>query len=152
LTSFFVFGQKANKTFQDSIFKIGDIIKGPEVGFPTCCWGCPDGIALSTKDTLDKIGKFILKYPSLTFQIDTHTDQRGDALKNKKLSQDRANSIRQYLIHTFPIDSTKLIAKGFGASAPIFTDKDIQKVKTKEEKENLHAQNRRTQLRVIGQN
>lgn len=146
-----MFGQKANKTILDSAFKVGDIIKLPEVPFQSCCWGSPDGVTSSTKDTLNKIGNFILRYPSLIFQLESHTDQRGEPGKNSKLSQERANSIRKYLIHSFPIDSTKLIAKGWGDSDPIFTDKDIQKVKTKEEKEYLHAQNRRTQLRIVGQ-
>ncbi len=145
----FINAQKPNKTINDSVFNVGDIIKIPTVLYDICCYGCPDGMSLNSKDSLNKIAKFILKYPKITFQIESYTDSRGDALKNKKLSNDRANSIRDYVIKNFDADSTKLITKGFGKSDLLIPDKEIAKAKTKQEKEELHAQNRRTQLKVI---
>jgi len=38
------------------------------------------------------------------------------------LSQNRANSVRDYLISTYNIDSTRLEAKGWGESKPIDTN------------------------------
>ena len=151
LTNCFSFSQKPNRTFADTTFKVGDLITTPQVQFFICCRGCPDdGVAYETKDTLKLIAAFIQKHPKLIFQIDQHTDQRGDVAKNKKLSQDRANSIRQYLVYKLSVDSTRVFVKGFGGSSPLYTSADIQKAKTKEEKENLYSQNRRTVLRVIG--
>jgi OmpA family len=152
LTINFSFAQKTNRTFADTTFKVGDLIKTPQVLFYICCRGCPDdGLAMDTKDTLTLIATFIKNNPKLIFQIDQHTDQRGTPTSNLKLSTDRANSIRQYLITKFSVDSTQIFSKGFGGSSPIISTTEIQKAKTKQEKEELHAQNRRTVLRVIGQ-
>lgn len=148
ISPFLFLAQKANKTINDSVFKVGDIIRIPTIMY-ALCQACPDGMLLSSKDSLDKIGKFILKYPAISFQIESHTDSRGDALKNKQLSQNRASSIRDYIIHNFAVDSAKLTVKGFGKSSLLITDNEIMKAKTKQEKEEMHAQNRRTQLRVI---
>ncbi len=62
----------------------------------------------------------LLKYrPNLTITIEGHTDNVGNDDYNQKLSEKRANSIRQYLIDKFGIDGSRLTAVGYGASKPI---------------------------------
>lgn len=49
-----------------------------------------------------------------TFLVGGHTDSRGSNDYNIKLSQQRAQSVRTFLINTFGINGGKLIAVGFG--------------------------------------
>lgn len=56
------------------------------------------------------------------FLIAGHTDARGRASVNRVLSQQRAESVRAYLIENFKIDPQKLEAKGFGESKLKNTD------------------------------
>jgi hypothetical protein len=151
LISSFLFSQKANRIIRDTAFKTNDIISLP---LPPFCLGrgCLDGISLDTYDSLKIISAFIKKHPKLVFQIETNTDQRGDATKNKILSEQRANFIRKILIEQDGVDSTSIFAKGYGEKNPIYSQKQIDALKTMEEKEKLYSQNRRTVLRVIDKN
>lgn len=54
---------------------------------------------------------------NLMCEIDGHTDNIGDPMKNKKLSQDRADAVKNYLI-VKGIDSDRLKAIGFGEEKP----------------------------------
>lgn len=54
--------------------------------------------------------------------IEGHTDDRGAVSMNEKLSDDRANSVRQYLIDK-GIHPDRLTAKGFGPHRPIADNK-----------------------------
>lgn len=51
--------------------------------------------------------------------IEGHTDSVGDAGYNQKLSQRRAESVRNYLTTKLGVDAKRLNAKGFGESKPI---------------------------------
>jgi OOP family OmpA-OmpF porin len=48
-----------------------------------------------------------------------HTDNVGGALKNLRLSRERAASVRQYLIERGGVEAERLEAKGYGESRPI---------------------------------
>ncbi|MFO0593246.1 MAG: OmpA family protein [Polyangiaceae bacterium] len=54
--------------------------------------------------------------------IEGHTDDRGKPKDNEKLSDDRANSVRQYIID-HGIHPDRLTAKGFGQDKPIADNK-----------------------------
>lgn len=54
--------------------------------------------------------------------IEGHTDDRGAVSMNEKLSDDRANSVRQYIID-HGIHPDRLTAKGFGPHRPIADNK-----------------------------
>jgi outer membrane protein OmpA-like peptidoglycan-associated protein len=47
---------------------------------------------------LDKLAASMKSCPTYNYMIETHADQRGDAAFNEKLTQERAASIRQYLV------------------------------------------------------
>jgi len=147
--SSFLFSQRPNKTIRDTTFEVNDLISIP---FPGFCLGrgCYDGISPETYDSLTIVASFMKKYSQFIFQIETNTDQRGDSKANKKLSGDRASFLRSILIKRNGIDSTSLFAKGFGETNPIRSQKEIDLAKSKEEKENLYTQNRRTVLHIIG--
>ncbi|MBD3319747.1 MAG: OmpA family protein [Chitinivibrionales bacterium] len=67
---------------------------------------------------LDPIIEEMKKYPEIEIEIRGHTDSIGRASANKRLSQMRAESVRQYLISR-GIESHRMRAVGFGSSSPI---------------------------------
>jgi outer membrane protein OmpA-like peptidoglycan-associated protein len=52
-------------------------------------------------------------------EIAGHTDNVGSPEINLKLSQERAESVRQYLLQTYKLPPQVLIAKGYGQTQPI---------------------------------
>jgi len=67
---------------------------------------------------LDELAKSLNDYPTLTLTITGHTDSDGTDEYNQKLSEDRANSVKNYLIKKL-IAENRLIAVGKGESEPI---------------------------------
>ena len=57
------------------------------------------------------------KYSDRKFEIAGHTDNAGSDRINIKLSLDRANSVREYLVNR-GIESSRLVGKGYGSSRP----------------------------------
>ena len=72
--------------------------------------------------TLKQIGQLLQDDPDLRLSIEGHTDSDGSDEHNLTLSQNRANSVRDYLISTYSIDAGRLEAKGWGESKPIDTN------------------------------
>jgi outer membrane protein OmpA-like peptidoglycan-associated protein len=68
---------------------------------------------------LNKLGNFLVDHPDLVLEISGHTDSAGKEEANRKLSQDRADAIRLYLIESFKVELDRIQAKGFGSSKPI---------------------------------
>jgi len=69
---------------------------------------------------LDELAKNLVDYPTLTLTITGHTDSDGTDEYNQKLSEDRANSVKNYLVKKL-IAENRLIAVGKGESEPIST-------------------------------
>ena len=68
---------------------------------------------------LVKVEKAIDVYPRSEIIIEGHTDSQGDDQLNQKLSQQRADSIKQYMINAMRIPSYRIIATGFGETRPV---------------------------------
>jgi outer membrane protein OmpA-like peptidoglycan-associated protein len=66
--------------------------------------------------TLDRLGYALIddRLKMFSFMIEGHTDAKGGANFNQKLSEQRAEAVRQYLLAQFAIDKGRLIARGFG--------------------------------------
>lgn len=62
---------------------------------------------------LQKVLAVLIKYPTMHIDIRSHTDCRGTASYNEKLSERRAQSTRQYLVGK-GVSSERLTAKGYG--------------------------------------
>ena len=69
--------------------------------------------------TLKDIGQLLQDDPELRLSIEGHTDSDGSDEHNMTLSQNRADSVRDYLVVTYSIDASRLEAKGWGESKPI---------------------------------
>lgn len=78
-----------------------------------------DKIASSSAKILNEIGKAMQSAPDAQFLIIGHTDSDGDEATNQKLSQDRANAVKNYLTQNFGVDASKLMCVGKGESEPI---------------------------------
>ena len=70
-------------------------------------------------DLLAKVEKAIDVFPRSELVIEGHTDSYGSDELNQKLSQDRANAVQQYMINAMRLPSYRLIATGYGETAPV---------------------------------
>jgi len=66
--------------------------------------------------TLDRLGAALRdqRLRGYSFMIAGHTDAKGGADYNQKLSERRAESVRTYLIGQYGVEAEHLTAKGFG--------------------------------------
>lgn len=67
---------------------------------------------------LDAVRDVLVGNPQITLEIQGHTDNVGQAPYNMKLSQSRADSVRQYLIGK-GVPASRMTAKGYGMTQPI---------------------------------
>ncbi len=77
-------------------------------------------------DEIGKVSDFMKKYPKTTAVIEGHTDNRGGYKYNIKLSERRAESVRNYLVEKFGINADRLSAKGFGYTKPVASNKTAE--------------------------
>ncbi len=70
---------------------------------------------------LDRILPYFKKFPHLRIEISGHTDAIGSDEANQKLSEDRANSVREYLIKK-GVRIDKIEAVGYGETIPVATN------------------------------
>jgi OOP family OmpA-OmpF porin len=95
-------------------------VKAPEDNFVLEGVNFRTGSADLTEDSyaqLDKVVEALVKYPDRRFEIAGHTDNAATDRVNLKLSLDRANSVRDYLLKK-GVDAQRLVAKGYGSSRP----------------------------------
>ena len=78
------------------------------------------------------------EYPKLKVEISGHTDSIGTNEANRKLSQERAEAVREYL-STHSIHVSRVTAKGYGATKPVAPN----------DTEEGRQRNRRTEFRII---
>ena len=71
---------------------------------------------------LNNIVEVLNEYKNAKFSIEGYTDTSGNKAKNQKLSEDRAYSVKAYLIDK-GINPDRLTAKGFGPEKPIASNK-----------------------------
>jgi outer membrane protein OmpA-like peptidoglycan-associated protein/ABC-type nitrate/sulfonate/bicarbonate transport system substrate-binding protein len=85
---------------------------------------------------LNEVVSVLKQFPEYYLIIDAHTDSEGSSESNLKLSRDRAETVRAYLVSQ-KIDPNRLIARGWGESRLLVADE-----KTEEDR----AKNRRTEF------
>jgi outer membrane protein OmpA-like peptidoglycan-associated protein len=91
------------------------------------------------REKLAKVSGILLAYPNLKLQIEGYTDNIGSDEYNQKLSEERADGVRTYLVSQSVSDSN-VTAKGLGKADPVADNSTNQG----------RAQNRRVELVVSG--
>jgi outer membrane protein OmpA-like peptidoglycan-associated protein len=91
------------------------------------------------REKLAKVSGILLAYPGLKLQVEGYTDNIGTEEYNQKLSEQRADSVRDYLVQQSVADSN-VTAQGYGKSHPVADNSTNEG----------RAQNRRVELVVSG--
>ena len=68
---------------------------------------------------LTKVADVLKGMPNAPATVDGHTDGKGNADYNQKLSERRANSVKDWLLKQGGIPASRLVARGFGMTKPI---------------------------------
>lgn len=92
------------------------------------------------REKLAKVSGILLAYPDLKLQVEGYTDNIGSDEYNQKLSEERADAVRDYLV-TQGVQQPNITAQGYGKTHPV-ADNSTNAGR---------AQNRRVQLVVSGQ-
>lgn len=80
-------------------------------------------ILSSMHEDLSKLGNFMLDHPHIDLTISGHTDSEGKPEANLRLSQERADAIKAYLVYEYKVPSSRITAIGYGGSKPIVEEK-----------------------------
>jgi OOP family OmpA-OmpF porin len=89
---------------------------------------------------LDEVGAILVKWPQLQIEIGGHTDARGSDALNQRLSEARAQSVKDYLAsHFSALDAAQLTARGYGESKPLVRNTSALNM----------AKNRRVEFKVL---
>lgn len=98
-----------------------------------------DRILAESFPLLDQIVATLQGHPEIVrVRVEGHTDDQGDARRNRRLSSNRAQAVERYL-RTHGVDRRRLRSEGFGADRPVATGT------TPEDR----ARNRRVEFTII---
>jgi outer membrane protein OmpA-like peptidoglycan-associated protein len=89
-------------------------------------------------EELDQVALMLTNYPNMVVQLEGHTDNLGNADRNMKLSEERVEAVKNYLVAK-GANKNRIKTKAFGGSQPLST----------ENTEEAHRLNRRVQLRIL---
>jgi outer membrane protein OmpA-like peptidoglycan-associated protein len=87
---------------------------------------------------LNDIVLIMQENPEYKLEINGHTDDVGNDAMNLKLSQDRADAVKKYLVDK-GIDPSRMTAKGYGETMPVADNKTSDG----------RALNRRVEFKVV---
>jgi OmpA-OmpF porin, OOP family len=68
---------------------------------------------------LEQFAQILKQKPEVKIEIQGHTDNVGNAAKNKSLSEARAKAVRDVLIKKYGIAADRVMAKGYGMEKPV---------------------------------
>ncbi|MDH5603043.1 MAG: OmpA family protein [Cyclobacteriaceae bacterium] len=95
-------------------------------------------ITESSYEELDKLVTTLNENPNMQIQLEGHTDFRGDAKLNMKLSRDRVEATRDYLVSK-GIDRVRIKTEAFGGTKPLSRVNDSKSSEL----------NRRVEVRIL---
>ncbi len=72
----------------------------------------------TAKDSIAKAAEVLVKYPDTYVTVEGHTDSTGKPEYNQRLSERRADAVRDLLIR-YGVPPSRLSIKGYGASNPV---------------------------------
>ena len=114
----------------------GLIVNMSDVLFDTAKWT----LRPIAREKLARVSGIVLSHPGLNIEVEGHTDSVGSDEYNQKLSEQRASSVRDYLLSQ-GLRGETLTAKGFGETTPVASNDNAAG----------RQQNRRVELVVSGE-
>ncbi len=105
--------EQLNKILETRDSARGLIVSMSDVLFDTGQYSLKPG----AREKLAKVAGILIAYPSLNIEVGGYTDNVGGDDMNKKLSENRAGAVRDYLVQQ-GVSTTSVSAKGFGNTLP----------------------------------
>jgi outer membrane protein OmpA-like peptidoglycan-associated protein len=134
--------KKGGITADVYMFGTGDIVKVDNVYFD---YGkC--NLRSDARSELDKLVTILRKYPKMRIELRAHTDSRSESDFNQKISEGRAKASAGYLFKR-GISRSRIDFTGYGETMPV--NSCVNGVECTEEQ---HAQNRRTEIKILQMN
>ncbi|MDR2460626.1 MAG: OmpA family protein [Deltaproteobacteria bacterium] len=111
-----------------------DRCPGTPAGYRVDADGCPITVSITLdvkfdfdksvvkpqyRAEVEKAASFLSAHPGSTVELQGHTDSKGSDEYNLKLSDRRANAVREYLVREFGINPARVTARGYGETMPI---------------------------------
>jgi len=96
------------------------------------------GITPESFQELNKLARLMNENPSMSIQLEGHTDYRGSKKLNMELSERRVEAVKNYLV-TKGINARKIKTKAFGGTKPLVKEKSIEASEI----------NRRVEVRIL---
>ena len=128
--------EQLNSILQTRDSARGLIVSMSDVLFDTGKYSLKPG----AREKLAKVAGILLAYPGLNIEVDGYTDNVGGDEMNQQLSENRARSVRDYLVQQ-GVATNSVSAKGFGTTLPVATNDNAAG----------RQQNRRVELVVSGE-
>ena len=128
--------EQLNSILQTRDSARGLIVSMSDVLFDTGKYSLKPG----AREKLAKVAGILLAYPGLNIEVGGYTDNVGGDAMNQTLSENRAGSVRDYLVQE-GVASNSVSSKGFGNTLPVATNDNSAG----------RQQNRRVELLVSGE-
>jgi len=127
--------EQLNSILQTRDSARGLIVSMSDVLFDTGKYSLKPG----AREKLAKVAGILLAYPGLNIEVGGYTDNVGGDAMNQTLSENRAGSVRDYLVQE-GVATNSVSAKGFGNTLPVASN----------DNSSGRQQNRRVELLVSG--
>jgi outer membrane protein OmpA-like peptidoglycan-associated protein len=128
--------EQLNSILQTRDSARGLIVSMSDVLFDTAKYSLKSG----AREKLAKVAGILLAYPGLNIEVGGYTDSVGSDEMNQKLSENRASSVRDYLVKQ-GVSADSVTARGFGNTLPVASNSNSAG----------RQQNRRVELLVSGE-
>jgi len=128
--------EQLNSVLQTRDSARGLIVSMSDVLFETGKYSLKSG----AREKLAKVAGILLAYPGLNIAVGGYTDNVGGDVMNQKLSENRAGSVRDYLVNE-GVSANAVTAQGYGNSSPVASNNNAAG----------RQQNRRVELLVSGE-
>ena len=128
--------EQLNKVLQTRDSARGLIVSMSDVLFDTGKYSLKPG----AREKLAKVAGILLAYPGLNIEVGGYTDNVGGNEMNQTLSENRASSVRDYLVNQ-GVALNSVSARGFGNTFPVASNANSAG----------RQQNRRVELLVSGE-
>jgi outer membrane protein OmpA-like peptidoglycan-associated protein len=128
--------EQLNSILQTRDSARGLIVSMSDVLFDTGKYSLKPG----AREKLAKVAGILLAYPGLNIEIGGYTDNVGSDQMNQTLSENRAGSVRDYLVQQGVLTNS-VSARGYGNTLPVASNDDSSG----------RQQNRRVELLVSGE-